>query len=171
MTLSDRPNALVNGAALSLFAIVSGAVGIVARSLSARTATTLGAVASAAGMGLLGIAVALHGLSAFLLATAASGAGYSLLFLSALRAINDTAPAQQRGSVLSALYLMAYLSMGLVAIILGIVATRWGLRLAVDLGAAAIASLSLATLVLANATRRSTFPPVCLASSATCPNS
>jgi hypothetical protein len=72
--------------------------------------------------------------------------------------------------VLSALYLMAYLSMGPVAIILGIVATRWGLRLAVDLGAAAIASLSLATLVLANATRGSTVLPSCLASSATCPN-
>ena len=169
--LIGSTNALVNGAALSLFAIVSGAIAIIARPLSARTATTLGAVASAAGMGLLAVAVALHGLSAFLLATAASGAGYSLLFLSALRAINDTAPAQQRGAVLSALYLMAYLSMGPVAIILGIVATRWGLRLAVDLGAAAIASLSLATLVLANATRGSTFPPSCLASSATCPNS
>ena len=169
--LIGSTNALVNGAALSLFAIVSGAIGIIARPLSARTATTLGAVASAAGMGLLAVAVALHGLSAFLLATAASGAGYSLLFLSALRAINDTAPAQQRGSVLSALYLMAYLSMGPVAIILGIVATRWGLRLAVDLGAAAIASLSLATLVLANATRGSTVPLSCLASSATCPNS
>jgi hypothetical protein len=57
---------------------------------------------------------------------------------------------------------MAYLSMGPVAIILGIVATRWGLRLAVDLGAAAIASLSLATLVLANATRGSTVPLSCL---------
>ena len=169
--LIGSTNALVSSAALSLFAIVSGVVGIIARSLSARTATTLGAVASTAGMGLLAVAVALHGLSAFLLATAASGAGYSLLFLSALRAINDTAPAQLRGSVLSALYLMAYLSMGPVAIILGIVATRWGLRLAVDLGAAAIASLSLATLVLANATRGSTFPAPCVASSATCPNS
>jgi hypothetical protein len=73
--LIGSTNALVNGAALSLFAIVSGAIAIIARPLSARTAT-LGAVASAAGMGLLAVAVALHGLSAFLLATAASGAGY-----------------------------------------------------------------------------------------------
>src|SRR6266404_2865721 len=94
----------------------------VRRPLAARTAMTLGAFASAAGMGLLALAVALHGLPAFLLATAMAGAGYSLLFLSALQVINAAAPAQQRGAVLSALYLLAYLSMGMVAIILGILA-------------------------------------------------
>ena len=51
----------------------------------------------------------LHGLPIFLLATAMAGAGYSLLFLSALQVINTAAPAQHRGAVLSALYLLAYL--------------------------------------------------------------
>jgi MFS family permease len=41
--LIGSPNALVNGAVLSLFAIVSGAVSIVARPLTAGTAMTLGA--------------------------------------------------------------------------------------------------------------------------------
>jgi hypothetical protein len=157
--LIGSPNALVNGAVLSLFAIVSGAVSIVARSLIARTAMTLGAFASAAGMGLLAMAVALHSLPIFLLATAVAGAGYSLLFLSALQVINTAAPAQHRGAVLSALYLLAYLSMGMVAISLGIVATGWGLRLATDLGAGVIALLSLATLALATAMRPSTALP------------
>jgi hypothetical protein len=85
-----------------------------------------------------------------------AGAGYSLLFLSGLQVINAAAPVSQRGGVLSALYLLAYLSMGMVAIILGIVATGWGLRLAVDLGAGVIALLSLATLALASAMRAST---------------
>jgi MFS family permease len=102
-------------------------------------------------MALLALAVALHGLPAFLLAAAVAGAGYSLLFLSALQVINAAAPAQQRGGVLSALYLLAYLSMGMVAIILGIVATDWRFRLAVDLGAGVIAVLSVATLALASA--------------------
>jgi hypothetical protein len=157
--LIGSPNALVNGAVLSLFAIVSGAVSIVARSLIARTAMTLGAFASAAGMGLLAMAVALHSLPIFLLATAVAGAGYSLLFLSALQVINKAAPAQHPGAVLSALYLLAYLSMGMVAISLGIVATGWGLRLATDLGAGVIALLSLATLALATAMRPSTALP------------
>ena len=63
--------------------------------------------------------------------------------------INAAAPADQRGGVLSALYLLAYLSMGAVAIVLGAVATARSLGLAVDLGAGAIAALSLATLLLA----------------------
>jgi hypothetical protein len=157
--LIGSPNALVDGAVLSLFAIVSGAVSIVARLLIARTAMTLGAVASAAGMGLLAMAVALHSLPIFLLATAMAGAGYSLLFLSALQVINTAATAQHRGAVLSALYLLAYLSMGMVAISLGIVATGWGLRLATDLGVGVIALLSLATLAFATAMRPSTALP------------
>jgi MFS family permease len=147
--LVGSPNALVNGAILSLFAIVSGAVGIVGRSLKPRVAMIRGAIASASGMGLLALAVALHALPIFLLATATAGAGYSLLFFSAMEVINTAAPPHHRAGVLSALYLLAYLSLGAVAVILGIVATAAGLGLAVDLGAAAIACLSLVTLVLA----------------------
>jgi Major Facilitator Superfamily len=166
--LIGSSNALVNGAVLSLFAIVSGAVGLVARPVTARTAMTLGAVASATGMGLLALAVALHDLHAFLLANAISGAGYSLLFLSALQVINTAAPAQQRGGVLSALYLLAYLSMGVIAVTLGIVATDWGLRLAIDLGAGVIALLSLSTLALASAMRPSACRPFRLAPNCAC---
>jgi hypothetical protein len=50
--------------------------------------------------------------------------------------------------VLSAIYLFAYLSLGIVALVLGIVATQRGLGLAIDLGAALIALLSLATIGL-----------------------
>jgi predicted MFS family arabinose efflux permease len=147
--LVGTSNAFVGGAVLSLFAIVSGATSIVGRSLSARVAMILGALASTAGMGLLALAVLRHDLPIFLLATSTAGAGYSLLFLSALEVLNAAAPPAQRGGVLSALYLLAYLSMGAVAIVLGAVATAWGLDLAVDLGAGAIAVLSLATLLLA----------------------
>ena len=73
--------------------------------------------------------------------------------------MNTAASAQHRSAVLSALYLLAYLSMGMVAISLGIVATGWGLRLATDLGAGVIALLSLATLALATAMRPSTALP------------
>jgi hypothetical protein len=146
--LVGSPNALVNGAALSLFAITSGVLGIVARRLRPRLAMTLGAIASAAGMGLLALSVAWHGLSIFLAATAMSGAGYNLLFLGGLALINGAVPAQHRGGVLSALYLFAYLSLGVVAFVLGVVATQRGLGLAVDLGAAVITLFSLATLGL-----------------------
>ena len=56
--LVGSSNALVNGAALSLFAITSGVVGISARGLSPRPAMLLGAIASVASMGLLALSVA-----------------------------------------------------------------------------------------------------------------
>jgi hypothetical protein len=77
-----------------------------------------------------------------------SGAGYILLFLGGLALINGAVPAQHRGGVLSALYLFAYLSLGVVAFVLGVVATQRGLGRAVDLGAAVITLFSLATIGL-----------------------
>jgi MFS family permease len=147
--LVGTSNALVGGATLSLFAIVFGATSSVGKFLPPRVGLIVGALASATGMALLALAVARHDLAVFLLATSTAGAGYSLLFLSGLEVINAAAPADRRGGVLSALYLLSYLSMGATAIVLGAVATASSLGLAVDLGAGIIAVLSLATLVLA----------------------
>jgi predicted MFS family arabinose efflux permease len=151
--LVESRNAFVNGAVLSLFAAVSAVVSIGARSLRAPVAMVLGALASAMGMGLLALSVAHHDLPIYLMATSTAGAGYSLLFLSAVEVINGAAPARHRGGVLSALYLLAYLSMSTVALLLGLVATARGLRLAVELGAGVIAVSSLATLTLAVSVR------------------
>ncbi len=59
--LVGSPNALINGAALSLFAIVSAIGGVFARNLPFRSSMIAGAAASAAAMGLLSMAVAQHG--------------------------------------------------------------------------------------------------------------
>jgi hypothetical protein len=64
-------------------------------------------------MGLLAESVAWRGLS---------GAGYSILFLGGLALINGAVPSEHRGGMLSALYLFAYLSLGVVALVLGAIA-------------------------------------------------
>jgi hypothetical protein len=84
----------------------------------------------------------------------------------ALDVINRAAPANRRGGVLSALYLLAYLSMAAVALGLGVVATAKGLGLAVNLGTGVIAALSLATLLLAASMRGLSLRPAPLGSSA-----
>jgi hypothetical protein len=150
--LVGSSNVFVNGAVLAVFPITLGVVGMAGKRLGARAAMMFGACASAAGMGLLTLSVGCHDLSIFLLATAVAGAGYGLLFLSAIEVINAGAPALHRGGVLSALYLLAYLSMGAVALILGAAATAWSLEVAVELGAGTIAVLSLATFAVAVAT-------------------
>ena len=146
--LVGSSNALVNGAALSLFAITSAMVGISARGLRPRWAMLCGAIASVASMGLLALSVARQGLPIFLAATTIAGIGYSLLVLGGLALLGGAVQERQRGGVLSALYLFAYLSLGIVALGLGVVATERGLGLAVDLGAAAITALSLGTIGL-----------------------
>jgi MFS family permease len=155
--LVGSSNTLVNGAALSLFAIGSAVVGIGARRLQPRTAMTGGAAASAAGMALLAAAVARHHLPVFLAATAISGAGYSLLFFGGLETINSVAPAEHRGGVLSAIYLLAYVSLGAVSLLLGAVATAHGLGFAVNLGAGVIALFSVITVALVAMTRAGSF--------------
>ena len=147
--LIGSPNALLNSAVLSLFPIVMGAIGIVARPLSPRRALIVGALISGAGMVLLILAVSLRDLVIYLLATAAAGGAYSLLFVGGLQVISVAAPERHRGGILAALYLLSYLSMGALALALGALATARGLSLAVDLGAAAIILMNVATLVFA----------------------
>ena len=161
--LIGSPNAFLNGAVLSLFPIVMGVVGIFARSLSPRAALIVGALLSGLGMVLLILAVNLRDLLIYLLATAAAGGAYSLLFVGGLQVISAAAPVHHRGGVLSALYLLGYLSMGALALVLGAIATARGLSLAVDIGAAAIILMNVGTLVLAattpSTTSTSTSPP------------
>src|SRR5882762_6824772 len=73
--LVGSSNALVNGAALCLFAITSGVVGISARGLRPQPAMLWGAIASIAGMGLLALSVAWQELAIFLASTAIGGIG------------------------------------------------------------------------------------------------
>ena len=141
-------NALVNGAALSLFAITSGVVAISTRGLRPQPAMLLGALASIAGMGLLALSVVRQALSIFLTSAVFAGIGYSLLVGGGLALLGGAVPEKHRGAVLSALYLFAYLSLGTVALGLGVVATERGLGLAVDVGAGVITLLSLGTISL-----------------------
>jgi hypothetical protein len=121
---------------------------------------TLGAIASVVSMALMSLAVAKHELLIFLAATSTAGVGYSLLFLGGLEVINLAAPPERRGGILSALYLFAYLSLGVVALTLGKVATERGLKLAIDLGAGTIALLSGLTLALVASMRSPQKPAI-----------
>ncbi len=142
-------NALVNGAALAVFAAVSGVVALAAKPLPARVNIVAGGSASTLGMGLLMLAANTHSLAIFLLALAMAGAAYSLSVLGGLSLINAHAPAHQRGETISAIYLIGYLLMGLIALSIGLIATAHGLERALDFGAPVVASLSVIAAALA----------------------
>jgi hypothetical protein len=108
----------------------------------------IGGLATTPGMGLLALATGWHSLP-YLIGAAAAGVGYGLLFSGGLSLISATAPAEHRGGILSALYLVAYLLMGIIALLLGRTATAWGLEVAFDFCATANGFLSLVVCMLA----------------------
>lgn len=147
--LVGSENALVNGAVLANFAVISAAVTGMARKLAARRSLFLGAIALALGLSLLLAAALGQNLFFLLAATTLAGAGYALMFLGSLALINAAAPPDQRGGVLSAFYLVGYLSMGSFAIALGFVARAWGLSTAIVIGSMVLAALTITTCAIA----------------------
>jgi MFS family permease len=136
-------NTLVNGAAMSLFAVVAGLVAVLARRWAPSSAMVFGGAAATTGMGLLVLSSSQRSLPIFLAAIAAAGVGYSLLFLGGLNLINANLPIHHRGGTLSAVLFVAYLMQGVIAPLLGAVATAWGLKMAIDLGSAVISVFSM----------------------------
>jgi len=147
--LVGSDNVLVNGVAIALFALAAGVVAIPGRRLTSRAAITVGGISSIVGTALLAVSTARHALPIFVAAATAGGMGFSLMYLGGLGLINANAPDDCRGSVLSALYSVAFAMQAIIVLLLGATATTWGLGLAVDLGAVAIAVLSICTIGLA----------------------
>jgi MFS family permease len=146
--LIGSSNSLINGATIALFAVVAGAVTIPGRRLASTTAILVGGTASAVAIMLLAVSASEHALPVFIAAAATAGAGYSLLFSGGLNLLSANAPPHHRGGTLSALFLVAYLTQGVVALGLGTIATAHGLAFAIDIGAIFIATLSIAATLL-----------------------
>ena len=147
--LVGSANELMNGAVLASFAVVSVAVTGVARKLPPRLAFFLGSIAAVLAVLFLWLATNVHSLPALLVSTSLAGISYALLFLGALTLLNAVSPADGRGGVLSAFYLVGYLCMGFCALALGLVARASGLATAVAVASVVLASLGGATFLFA----------------------
>jgi hypothetical protein len=110
------------------------------------------AVLTLVDLALLELAATAHSLPLFVATTIVGGTAYGLLFSGGLGLINTHAPANHRGGTLSAVYLVAYILQGAIALTLGLVATASGLSTALLIGVTVIATLAL--LVIAAATIR-----------------
>ena len=153
-------NALVNGAAIALFAIVGSVVSLFAKKIPAVRSIAVGGIVTIVGMSTLMLSAARHSLTLFMLAIAIAGFAYSLLVLGGLGLINAKAPSDRRAATLSAVYAIAYVMMGVVSLSLGVTATHFGLEVGIDLGSAAVAvfGLTAAVLAFANGAARGLFP-------------
>ncbi|WP_068212928.1 MFS transporter, partial [Rathayibacter tanaceti] len=147
--LTGTTDLLVIGAALALSPVVIGVTALAIQRLHPHVSIVIGAVVAVAGLALMEWTAAAGSLPLFLAFAAVSGVGYSLSFSGGLALIGRVAPAEHRGSMISAVYLLSYLGQASTAVAAGAVATSHGLELAIDVVAPAVALLCLAAGVVA----------------------
>ena len=113
---------------LSLFVLAgSGAVAVLLlRTAAPRTAMIIGTVALILGMGVTVLAIDSLSTGLFFVGTVVAGVGFGGGFQGAIRTVVPTALPHERAGVLSLLYVVSYLAMGLPAVIAGVLVVHGG---------------------------------------------
>jgi hypothetical protein len=138
----------IGGLTLFVLAGSGAALVLLLRNLPARALLRAGTASLFAGVGLTLVAFAHASTVAFFLGTAAAGAGFGLSFQGAVRSVVPLAEAHERAGVLSVVYIVSYLSMGLPAILGGVrVVHGGGLATTAREYGTVVMALSLAALV------------------------
>ena len=142
-TLFHSSNHLVAGVGVFVLA----ASGATAQLVFGRTAPWLGAaagsVALAVGLLLIVTSAAEDSTALFLAGGVVAGAGFGVAFLGALRTLSAAIPNEHRAQVMSALYVVAYLSISVPAIIAGILVTEFGLITTFEIFGSVVAAIAL----------------------------
>lgn len=114
---------------------------------------SLGSIALAAGVLAIVAAASIDSGALYLAGSIVGGAGFGVAFLGALRSLSAAIPAEHRGAVMSAFYVVAYASLSVPAILAGLVVTPLGLESTFELFGSVIAALALIVAGLAWRTR------------------
>ncbi len=113
---------------LTLFVLAaSGSLAVLAlRHREPRAMMTFGAAMLAAGVGVTVCSLPHHAIAVFFAGTAIAGAGFGTGFQGAVRSVVPLAAPHERAGVLSIIFIVSYLSMGLPAIGAGVLVARHG---------------------------------------------
>jgi MFS family permease len=150
--ISGSDSYVLAGLPLSVIA-GSGAVAVlVMRHAAARTLTIVGTAALLIGVGLTLIAVEQRSTGTFFLGSALAGVGFGAGFQGAIRTVVPLARPHERAGVLSIVYLVSYLAMGVPAVIAGFLVVDSG-GLLTTTREYAIAVMLLAAVALAESAR------------------
>lgn len=142
-SLFHTDNHLVSG--VSVFALAgSGAIGqlVFGRSVPWAGASA-GSVALAAGLLLIVAAASTDSSALLVIGSIIGGAGFGVAFLGALRALSGAIPPEHRAAVMSAFYIVGYLSISLPAVLAGVLVTPLGLEATFEIFASVLAGVAL----------------------------
>jgi hypothetical protein len=104
---------------------------------------TVGSVALAAGMVLIVLAAAWDSTAYFIGGSILAGAGFGMAFFGGLRGLLVAIPAAQRGAVMAAFYITAYVSISVPAVLAGIVVAHLGLIPTFEIFGSVVAGIAL----------------------------
>jgi predicted MFS family arabinose efflux permease len=124
--LADSSSLALGGIALFVLAASGALVVLVLHHRSARTMLTIGTTALVVGVAITLLATSTGSLAVFFVGAIIAGGGFGAGFQGAIRSVLPLAPANERAGVLSILYVIAYLSMGVPAVLAGLRAVHGG---------------------------------------------
>ena len=152
-TLFHSSDHLIDGTSVFALALPAALAQIAVRRTAPWRAAATGSVVLAAGMLTIVAATSIGSGALYLAGSVVAGAGFGVAFLGALRALSASIPAEHRGAVMSAFYLVAYSSLSLPAILAGVLDTPFGLKPTFEIFGTVIAALALAVAIQASRTR------------------
>ncbi len=153
--VSGSGSIVLGGLSLAVLAGSGAAAVLLLQRQSARGLTVIGGIALIAGTGLTLLAVTVGSVPGFFIGTVITGAGFGGGFQGAIRSVMPLAAPHQRAGMLSVVYVISYLAMGLPAVIAGFLLVHEGdlLATAVQYGAAVMVLAALALLGAARPAR------------------
>jgi predicted MFS family arabinose efflux permease len=155
--LAGSQSAVLGGLALFVLAATGAVTVLLLRAAPPRLIMLLGMAALLAGVGITLLAVTLGSVAVFLAGTAVAGAGFGAGFQGAIRTVVPLAAAHERAGVLSTLFVVSYLALGLPAVIAGYVVVHGG-GLLTSTREFGVAVMILAALAIGGLARRQPAP-------------
>ena len=110
---------VLGGAALFVLAGSAALTVFLGRSVQPRRVMLVGSAALFGGVGVTLIGTTQHSIGTFFIGTAIAGVGFGAGFQGALRTVVPLAESHERAAVLSAIYVLSYLALGLPAVVAG----------------------------------------------------
>src|SRR6267378_3977503 len=146
LQLGSSTNRLLGGSTITVLGGV-GAVAIIAlRTWAPRRTMIVGGAAMTTGLAIAMAAVSTTSVGLFFVSTAVTGVGFGIGWLGVLRSLVALAAPTARAALLAAIFMIAYLSFAIPAVIAGYMVTRIGFHEAAFLYAAAMDVLAVAGL-------------------------
>ena len=153
--LAGSQSAVLGGLALFVLAASGAVTVLVLRSAPSRPVMALGMTTLVAGVGITLLAIVLASAGVFLAGAVVAGIGFGAGFQGAIRTVLPLAAAHERAGVLSTLFVVSYLALGLPAVIAGYVVVHGG-GLLTSAREYAVAVMILAALAILGLARRPT---------------